>query len=169
MAWPGDGIALPDPWAALSGNDVGSLDMKPNTTDKLNILQAYVVAPWTSYTPALVQTSAVTKTVTYAKWIQIGKTVMGSVVLVAGAAGVAGAQISSSLPVAPAYASSSAFAIGSFALVNGGTRQAGAVVTTGGSTVIFQSAGQTNVLGITPSYALASGDVLTFDFHYEVA
>jgi hypothetical protein len=149
---------------AVTGNETVS----GTSTITGNVTAAnYPLGPWNTYTPTLTQNgAAVAKTVNYAKYIQIGKTVFGNVTIAATAAGTLNTNINSSLPVTPVTAS---LVIGSFwYLTAGNVRYEGVALYTGGL-VYFQHAGATNWFGVNPSFAIASGDSFYFNFQYEVA
>jgi hypothetical protein len=67
----------------------------------LNTLVAALGA-WTAYTPTLTQSAAVTKTVTYAKYVRIGKTVCFSLYLDVTGTGTAANEVVVGLPVTAA-------------------------------------------------------------------
>jgi len=78
-----------------------------------NLLAALPLGPdgWPSYTPTLVQSGAVTKTVTYAKYTKVGRQVTAALVLAATGAGTGANTVQIGLPP-PVPASSSAGVLG---------------------------------------------------------
>lgn len=139
------------------------------TANDLNSL----AGAWNSYTPTLTQSSAVTKTVTYAKYLQFGKLIIVQVELVATGAGTAGSAITVSLPVTAARSATAKPVIGSGFVNDLGTKLypgPTALLTT--TTVqIFRGDGTTTggALGSDPSFALASGDSINLAAMYEAA
>lgn len=148
-------------------SEITSVILDADVTDNLNALQALIFPAYTAYTPTLTQPGAIAKTVDYASYLQIGKNCRGNTLMKATATGTSTNSIGSSIPAAPKYTGTDPLVIGSFALINSATRQSGALVTLGTTAVLFQPSGTTNALGLSPVYALAVGDVLSFEFDYE--
>lgn len=98
MAYP----ATPKTWVA--GDVLTAAQLNAELRDAL--LGAFPLGPpdtaWTAYTPTLVQSAAVTKTVTYAKYQRIGRLIIAQVVLVCTGAGTAANQVLIGLPVTAA-------------------------------------------------------------------
>ena len=59
---------------------------------------------WTSYTPTVTQGVAVSKTVTYAKYVKLGRTVIGNMLLAITSSGTVSTQITVTTPVTAAQA-----------------------------------------------------------------
>lgn len=128
---------------------------------------------WSTYTPTLTQSGAVTKTVTYASWGRAGRFIYGWVVLAVTGSGTANNAITVGLPVAAAQSSG---AIGSAGWVDSSSAQQPAILelvttttarlrdTTIATASLFL--GQT---GSSNGNALASPDTITYVFHYEAA
>jgi hypothetical protein len=132
--------------------------------ENLNIIGG----PWTSYTPTLTQSVAVTKTVTYAKYVQTGNFVWVQVRLTATGAGIGNNAITVSLPVAAsetAGVSGAAFVLD--ANVNNYVGTARGLTTT--TVSFFQNQGGGTAIGQSPNFALANTDVVQFSAFYEAA
>jgi hypothetical protein len=124
--------------------------------------------PWTSYTPTLTQSVEVTKTVTYAKYVQTGNFVWVQVNLTATGAGTGNNAITVSLPVAAsatAGVSGAAFVLDANINSYVGTAR-GLTTTTVG---FFQNQGGGTAIGQSPNFALANTDIIQFSAFYEAA
>lgn len=73
--------------------------------DNLNAVVPNGPDAWTSYTPTLTQSGAVTKTVTYAKYMKVGRLVVVNLLLSCTGSGTAGNAVKIGLPVAAAVSS----------------------------------------------------------------
>jgi len=129
---------------------------------------------WTSYTPTLTQSGAVTKTVTYAKYEKIGRLVSCNVYLTVTGAGTANAAITVSLPFTAAtnvffgsgyIFDSSLPQILMAVVIPSGTTAAQFFDTTQATTGAV-SLGQT---GTAFAFALAAGDTIAMGLTYESA
>ena len=126
---------------------------------------------WTSYTPTLVQSSTVTKTVAYAKYEKIGRLVIVNVVLAVTGTGVANNPVNVGLPFTAAAAGIDCGS-GDINDTSAGTRYS-QIVNLGSTTAVqffdttqgfSVASGQT---GAAFSAALAPGDVINFNLSYE--
>lgn len=129
-------------------------------------------AAWTSYTPTLTQSGAVTKTVNYAKYLQMGKTVFCNVMLTITGAGSANNVVLVGLPVTAS--TSSAVVIGSGFLYDQsvGGLWTHAVRLASTTTVEFLATGGGSQQGLTGALfavALANLDQVEFSIVYEAA
>lgn len=147
-----------------------------------NCLTVYSGAAWstigpvhgvlTTYTPTLTQSGAVTKTVTYASYIRIGRMIIGNIRLDVTGSGSAANAITISTPVT---ASSSTVVVGSgyfFDASVGAYSGSCALLTTSTFGIYATVTGGLNPLGATgaaSAVALASGDILNISFSYEAA
>lgn len=126
---------------------------------------------WTSYTPTLTQSGAVTKTVTYAKYQRTGRMISVNVMLAVTGTGSAGDQVIVGLPVTAALSSSLA-PIGTFIVADSsavlnyvaGCSQASTTTVYG---LVNAAANTLGVSGFTA--ALASGDTVGFCATYEAS
>lgn len=125
--------------------------------------------PWVGFTPTLTQPGAITKTVTAAQYTQIGKLVIAEVVLAVTGAGTAGQPIKIGLPV-PARLAIVVAGSGSFYDISTTTRY---ICEVGGSSTteayLAVNGVSTDLLGVSPSLALANGDGLRYLVTYEAA
>jgi hypothetical protein len=136
------------------------------------LVPAAWLAAWTSYTPTLTQSGAVTKTVTYAKYIQMGKTVIANVILTCTGAGSAANSVIVGLPVTAAQSASQLIGTAELFDADAALAYRAMVMIASTTTVFLRPANSTvsNVLGNTSfTAALASGDVITLTIMYEAA
>ena len=126
---------------------------------------------WTDYTPTLAQgaTGNISKTIQYARYLQIGKLVVVTVRLDITGAGTANNGITVSLPVTAYGTNNNAFGSGRY---NDGGVVYQCVVSQASSTTAYlvradvTSAGS---VGTDPNIATANGDSLQFTLTYEAA
>lgn len=138
------------------GNDVA---------DEINGL----IAAWTGYTPTLTQSGAVTKTVTTARYIQQGKVVHVTIRLDITGSGTSSNAVTVGLPVA---AASTNGIQGTGNIVDASAPQRYTAFCAGVSTTTFVFAtdtASTSAWGVSPTTALASGDILYAQLTYEAA
>lgn len=132
------------------------------------------VGAWVSYTPALVQSSALTKTVTYAKSWKLGRQVTFTVKLAPTSSGTANNPVTVSLPF---MAASSGFLIPGTGMItdaSGPSNKSGPVYLLSTTTVAIVDGTQAvNVLlgqtGAVFADALVSGDGVQINGVYEAA
>lgn len=128
------------------------------------------VGRWITWTPTIDQGGAVTLTVTYARYTILGNiaTMMGFLAITG--AGVAGNAISiQSIPAIIAPVNLGAAGTIGVGLVSeaGVTVHVGSLIANGVSDFRIIADQNGNVVGITPSFALASGDAVSFQAVYE--
>jgi hypothetical protein len=142
-----------------------------NANDAIEAIETVLVPAvnaWTSFTPTLSQgvSTNISKTVTYAKYAQLGKVVFCNIRLSITGTGTAGSGILVSLPLASATGNIIIGAGGYFdASVNNytgwafcsGTLNVGLVTHTNGD----------NLVGVNPNFAVASGDIVNLHLVYE--
>lgn len=125
------------------------------------------VGAWTTYIPTLVQSVAVTKTVTRATYQRVGRLVIVHFNLSVTGAGTAGVALEVGLPVAAAHSNA---AVGSFYYFDAGsTIYTGAVVGNTTTTARLYVSGNGNPFGINPAVTAAATDVLIGSVTYEAA
>lgn len=119
---------------------------------------------WQNWTPTVIQSTSVSVTVTSARYMTIGKTVIAKATLAITGSGVAGNAIRvSNLPF-PISGNCS----GSGRVLDAGTAHYGVEAENSGATLIqFYGYNVGNAMGIAPSFALASGDTINFSIVYE--
>ncbi len=129
------------------------------------------VTAWTTFTPTVTQSGSVTVTVTSARYKLVDDLCTMQVRLaVTGTGTAANAIIVGGIPAAAQPAvSGNDNVIGTFmALDTGIAHYAGAVVAVGASDFRFYNAGDGAYMGVSPAWALASGDSISFQASYEV-
>lgn len=168
MAW-----TTPATWVA--GAVATAAQMNAGIRDNFNAMFPLGAPAWTSYTPVLTQSGAVTKTVTYARYTQIGKTVHVEITLAVTGAGSANNAVTVSLPVTAASASSQPIGSGYIVDASAVANYPGVVTMNATTTATFLDAtqptgavrlGQT---GSAFSAAFASGDSVGLFATYEAA
>lgn len=127
---------------------------------------------WESFVPTLTQSATVTKTVTYAKFVRMGRTITAQYFLEVTGTGTGGNNVVVGLPVTAA--SSSVIPIGFGQLFDSSASllyRFVARISSTGTVILFATNSTTNgALGTTDfTAALASGDIITFTVTYEAA
>jgi hypothetical protein len=120
---------------------------------------------WTSWTPVLEQGGTVTATINYAKYVKIGDTIIASCNLTATGSGTGNNEIFiSGLPVNM----TTGISVGSGKIVDTGSKVYTANVNAvTANKVQFEPWDLASPIGVTPNFALASSDVITFTVTYE--
>lgn len=132
----------------------------------------YRAAAFSTYTPTLTQSGAVTKTTTRAAYSKIGRQVTVGVNLALTGAGTGNNAILLGLPEASVAMTADIDVLGNGIYFDSGVATYPLVVRWRSTTTVsFQrtDATPTNVFGIDPNFACASGDVLTATLTYEAA
>lgn len=157
------------PAGTLGITATGILRLGDGTTN-----QQFFGSAWTSWTPTMTQSGAVTITTTYAKYAIFGRLVVCQGDLTMTSAGTAtNPIILASLPsaIAPALTPSSRVSIGSFRIYRSAATAAyynGAVVFVSATTWKFQANNVADFVGVTPDYAVANTDTLSFTCAWEI-
>lgn len=127
---------------------------------------------WATYTPTLLQSATVTKTVTYARWVRLGRTIHFALKLVVTGAGTAANPVRVGLPVAGLQATDNTMGQG-YIFDSSAALLYRAIVTPADADEVFMSptnSDVSNVLGATLFTAgLAVGDVVVCAGTYEAA
>lgn len=167
MAYP----ATPKTWVA--GDVLTAAQLNAELRDAL--LGAFPLGPpdaaWTAFTPTLVQSGAVTKTVTYGKYTRIGRTIHFAVDLSVTGTGTASNVVAIGLPVTAA-ASGPHMGVGGIYDSSAGTFYNGmSYLTTTTTAGIFSAVdGLATALGGRGfTAALAAGDIVRVTGTYEAA
>lgn len=150
-------------------SEIASLRREVN---RLKLMEVPAVTIWTDWAPTVTQSGSVTVTVNYARYMIIQNTAIIQVSLEATAGGSAGNPvIIGGQPdvIAVANLGGTFSVIGSGFVENGATRYAGQLVAAGANDWRFIVSGNTGTMGATPSFALASGDEISFIAMYERA
>ena len=128
---------------------------------------------WTSYTPVIKGgATTVTATIVYAKYVQIGKTVILQVQANVTSAGAASGRVTVSLPsTLPTTISSDMTIVGSFSIKDSGTAYySGSAWAFSTTTIAGIGYGSVDAMGVSnPAFTLASGDTVSISIMYEVA
>ena len=128
---------------------------------------------WTSYTPVWTQTATISKTVTFSKYIQIGKTVMYQGYMVATSAGTASGVIAIGIPVAASAQYGTAYTtVGSAQFVDvtpGYYTYAGTANLSSGVITITTLGTAANLVGVNPAVTVAATDIISWSVMYEAA
>jgi hypothetical protein len=123
---------------------------------------------WTSYTPTLTQGATLTKTVNYARYKQIGKTVFVNIAMTITSGGTAGSRIRTSLPIP--MISTDIVNLGSGYYFDAGTAHySGVAIMYDASTVELYTHATANAFGASPAVTAANNDVIAYSLTYEVA
>jgi hypothetical protein len=166
MAYP----ATPKTWVA--GDVLTAAQMNAELRDALLAAFPLSVNAWTTYTPTLTQSGAVTKTVTYGKYQRVGRMITAAVLLSCTGAGTAANAILAGLPVTAATPAN--VAIGSGWILDASTSNLykAVIEVNSSTTVLFRPTSTVNndKLGeAVMTAALAAGDLITFTATYESA
>lgn len=137
------------------------------SADDLNAL----AGAWNTYTPTITQVGTVTHTPTRAKYIQFGHLILCSLSLDITGSGTAGTAISVTLPVPAVYVVGLALGSGEVVDVSAVTGYPAIPDLTSSTTFAFLRSDQPDSvrIGASPSFGLASGDVLRALLVYEAA
>lgn len=125
---------------------------------------------WTDWTPTITQSVSVTATVNFARYTIIGNTVITQARLAVTSAGTTNnAIIIGGMPTAMSQANIPS-EIGIIIINNAGTGfYVGMLVVAAANDWRGRAHLETNYIGITPNFALASGDFIGFQAAYERA
>lgn len=148
------------------------IPIEPNV-DVQSSLETYLIKndAWITFIPTVTQLGAITLTVTFARYIVLADTVVVQVRLAITSAGTAGNAIVIAgfpAPILPTNTVASEHVVGTAVVQNTGTIfYQGALVYVGVNDFRIQAHNETGVVGITPSFALASGDFIGFQGTWE--
>lgn len=165
MAW-----STPKTWTA--GELVDVAEMNQEVRDNLNAIVPNGPGAWTAYTPTLTQSGAVTKTVTYARYMRLGRLIVVQGLLAVTGSGSASNAVVVGLPVAAAQAGNMNCGTGFIFDTSAVAGYAGHAILTSTTSIQFRpsTVTATGVLGATTfTDALASGDTIDFSVSYEAA
>ena len=127
-----------------------------------------VTSPWITYTPTFTQVLTITKTVNYAKYKQIGKTVIVQIDLTATSGGTGNNEVKVGLPLAALSATNRNTGHGHIYDASTGIVYNISPILTTTTTVRFfyQTAFG---WGFSPNIAIAAGDFISLTLTYEAA
>ena len=138
------------------------------TEADINLYLAGEGGAWTSFTPVLTQSSAVTKTVSWSRYARFGRLIIWSFGITATGAGSAGNAITLSLPATAA--ASVNIIIGSGNITDASVDEYNGAWKMASTTAIgLTQSASANFVGVTPSFALANTDSLEGFVIYEAA
>lgn len=125
----------------------------------------------TTFTPTLVQSGAVTKTINRATYTRDGRRIRGETHLAVTGSGTTANAITVGLPVTSASLGGGTPIIGVFWCydASGSIGYHGALVQVSTTAAVGWAHGLTGNIGVTPNFALASSDQVGYMFSYEAA
>lgn len=123
---------------------------------------------WIDFTPTLVVGVTVTKTVTYARYMRVGRKITAQCLLTATSSGSASTQIAIGIPIT---ASTALVPVGAFFYQDTGTAIYAGISTLATTTVVSgNSNGSTAYMGQNgPAVTVVSGDIIGYEITYEAA
>ena len=141
-------------------------------SELINELTAFFLRrdSWQDWTPTITQSGNVTVTVNYARYVVLAQSVIVRAKLTVTGSGTAGnAVVIGGIPTAIQPANSGGLSIiGIGNIQDSGTAQyVGALWANTASDWRLIAHNQTNFVGVTPSFALANGDIIGFQAAYE--
>jgi hypothetical protein len=140
--------------------------------DILTAADLNAIGAWTTYTPAVVQSTAVTSTVNYASYMLINKLAVVNVDLTCTTSGTGSNLITVSLPVTASTSNARIVGSGIVFDASGTDVILTSVVQNTTTTVRFATdatTSSTSGLGANPALTLANSDVISFSIVYETA
>lgn len=162
MTW-----STPRTWAA--GEKPTAAELNQEIRDDLNAIVPIGPNGWTAYTPTLTQSSTVTKTVTYAKYMKVGRMVHVTALLTVTGSGAANNAILVGLPFT---AAASGLVAGTFRVNNssGPNDFVGGCYFSSTTVVAGMTNNNSHLLGAASSAfasGLGAGDLVCIDLTYE--
>jgi hypothetical protein len=148
-----DGLYIKDD----AGNEIGPLGSE--------------LAQWSNFTPQVYQNGNVTSAIIYSRYIKVGNLVTVQVTVQVTGAGSSGQKILiQNLPFSIAnHSTTGVYIIGNGAVLDSGTAiYAVAVCAHDATTISFFDSGAGDFLGISPAWALANNDTISFAITYKV-
>ena len=133
--------------------------------------QALGLRGWTNWTPTVTQLGSVAVTINNARYMRIGKLIILTAYLTVTGSGTGNnAIVISGLPATGAYATAGQVVGDGAILDNGSAWYAGAsLIMETTTTLKFRVSGNNDYAGITPNFALANTDAISFTCTYEAA
>lgn len=163
-------MAYTAPRTWVTGELVTAAMLNANVRDNQNAAFPLGVDAWTAYTPTLTQSATVTKTVTYAKYQRVGRTITVNMIMSVTGAGTASNNILIGLPVASAAAGNITSGAGFIGDSSAALNYTGAAVLASTTTVGIVANVGAGFLGASAmTAALASGDSVGLFVTYEAA
>lgn len=170
-ALPNNSLKLAVITVAASATSITTAAITDSRT-RATALGATADAAWTDYTPTVTQSGTVAKSVNYARYTKVGRTVTVNAMVVMSGSGSANQVITVSLPVVAA--SDFEVVIGTFRLYNssGPNNFVGGCIVWSTTTVAGLTNNNQHALGQASSAfasALAAGDIISISLTYEAA
>lgn len=165
-------MAYTTPRTWVAGEFVDDAMLNEQVRDNLNAAFPLGVAAWTSFTPSLTQSGAVTKTVTTARYQRVGRLIIAEVYLTCTGSGTAANPVIVGLPVTASGPIDTLVGVGRVYDSSATARYEASVGLRSTTTVHFFPTSTTvaDVLGNTAfTAALASGDQVHYKIAYEAA
>lgn len=155
----------------INGDNIAIVVTKKTLTDVEGAIATLETGPVSAaWTPTITQSGAVTKTVTYGKYFQIGKLVFASALLSITGSGTGANQVTLSLPVTAAAGSSQAAGHGYLYDSSAATVYSFTALLASTTTANLLQLNVNGFLGSTGFTAgLASGDLINIFLTYEAA
>lgn len=145
-------------------NEIALLKREIN---RLKLMEVPAVTPWADWTPTITQSGSVTYTSTFSRYSVIQDTVIVRARLAVTSAGTTNNTITiGSIPVAAADNSGIA---GEMVILDNGTAYYIGALFISGTTFLGRADGLGAAFGVTPNFALASGDIIDIVAVYEGA
>ena len=165
-------MAYSSPRTWTTDEEVTAAMLNQEIRDNIGAIAPVGAAAWTDYTPTLTQSATVSKTITYARYMKVGRMVTVNVLLTCTSSGTAANHIEVGLPLAAV--SSAAFVVGTFHVYNssGPNHFVGACYFWSTTSVACVTNNNSHYLGETSSAfasAIGSGDIVSISLTYESA
>jgi len=164
-------VAYTTPRTWVAGEFVDEGDLNEQLRDNLNAAFPVAVGAWTSWTPTLTQSGAVTKTVDEAKYMKVGRIVHLAIDLsVTGSGSASNVVEISNLPFAAAAANAKAIGVAFIFDASAADNHTGIAFLESTTQIRFLATRVSGVLGTQQfTAALASGDAVRMSATYEAA
>lgn len=158
------------PVTVNTGQTISAALWNEQIRDNMNEIAPFFGA-WTTWTPKVYQNGERTITNTQSRYLKVGRLVHVYSAITITNTGLAGQRISITLPFAAAREGDLPVGTFFFMRASNGARYLGFALvnsTFGASPgIIFHVAGDIDVLGADPSFAVANGDTMRFSLTYE--
>jgi hypothetical protein len=157
-------VTYVDPTTVIaSATDVSAALWNQDVRDNIT-----AISEWSSYTPTVTQSGAVTMIVNYSKYRWYGGTAEVIVHMTANGSGSSGSAILVSLPVDSAVAALSV-GVGLVSDADSGLHYPAQMITNTATQVAFHrmDSATAGIIGVDPAIGLASSDILRFTIRYE--
>lgn len=129
------------------------------------------MAAWTTFTPTIAQGTAtnISKTVTYSKYVRVGKMLWWQFRLDVTGAGTFSNAVTLTMPVNPVFTSVNNIGVGTINDASGPTMYNGSWIVISNLMYFVGDWSSANTWGTVPNIALASSDTISGNVVYEVA